>query len=55
MEIMSLLQEIHKLGTTILVVTHEMDLVERFGKRVIELNEGLVVSDGMDVECENEV
>ena len=49
LEIMSLLQEINNLGTTILVVTHEMDLVERFGKRVIELDEGLVVSDGMDV------
>jgi cell division transport system ATP-binding protein len=45
---MSLLQEINNLGTTILVVTHEQDLVERFGKRVIVLNEGLVVSDGMD-------
>ena len=49
LEIMSLLQEINNLGTTILVVTHEMDLVARFGKRVIELDEGLVVSDGMDV------
>ena len=48
LEIMSLLQEINNLGTTILVVTHERDLVERFGKRVIVLDEGLVVSDGMD-------
>ena len=48
LEIMSLLQEINNLGTTILVVTHEKDLVERFGKRVIVLDEGLVVSDGMD-------
>ena len=48
LEIMSLLQEINNLGTTILVVTHEMDLVQRFGKRVIVLDEGLVVSDGMD-------
>ena len=48
LEIMSLLQEINTLGTTILVVTHEMDLVQRFGKRVIVLDEGLVVSDGMD-------
>ena len=47
-EIMSLLQEINNLGTTILVVTHEKDLVEQFGKRVIVLNEGLIVSDGMD-------
>ena len=47
LEIMSLLQEINNLGTTILVVTHEKDLVERFGKRVIAINEGLVISDEM--------
>jgi len=46
-EIMSLLQEINNLGTTMLVVTHAKDLVERFGKRVIAINEGLVVSDGI--------
>ena len=45
LEIMSLLQEINSLGTTILVVTHEKDLVERFAKRVIAINEGLVISD----------
>ena len=48
LEIMSLLQEINNLGTTVLVVTHEKDLVERFAKRVIVLNEGLIASDGMD-------
>ena len=48
LEIMSLLQEINNLGTTILVVTHEKALVERFAKRVILLREGLVASDGMD-------
>ena len=48
MEIMSLLQEINNLGTTLLVVTHERDLVEHFGKRVISLDEGLIVHDGMD-------
>ena len=48
LEIMSLLQEINKLGTTVLVVTHEMDLVERFSKRVIAIDDGEVVSDGMD-------
>ena len=47
-EIMSLLQEINNLGTTILVVTHEMDLVERFAKRVIAIDDGLVISDGLD-------
>ena len=48
LEIMSLLQEINNLGTTMLVVTHEKDLVERFAKRVIAIDDGLVISDGMD-------
>ena len=47
-EIMALLQEINNLGTTMLVVTHEKSLVEQFNKRVIAIDEGLVVSDGMD-------
>ena len=48
LEIMSLLQEINNLGTTTLVVTHELKLVDRFHKRVIAIDEGVVVSDGMD-------
>ena len=48
LEIMSLLQEINNLGTTMLVVTHEKDLVQRFHRRVIAIDEGLIVSDGMD-------
>ena len=48
LEIMSLLQEINNLGTTMLVVTHQLDLVERFHKRVIAINDGLIVSDGLD-------
>ena len=50
LEIMTLLQEINNLGTTVLVVTHEMDLVERFAKRVIAIDDGLVVSDGLEEE-----
>ena len=53
-EIMALLQEINNLGTTILVVTHEKDLVEMFGKRVIAIDEGVVVSDGMEGYYSNE-
>ena len=49
-EIMSLLQEINNLGTTVLVVTHELELVERMHKRVIAIDEGLVISDGLDGE-----
>ena len=47
-EIMELLDEINKLGTTVLVVTHEKELVERFTRRVIAIDEGVVISDGMD-------
>ncbi|MBR4291455.1 MAG: cell division ATP-binding protein FtsE [Oscillospiraceae bacterium] len=47
-EIMSLLQEINNLGTTMLVVTHAKELVERFNKRTIVINDGLIVSDGME-------
>ena len=53
-EIMSLLEQINNLGTTVLVVTHAQDLVERFGKRVIAINDGKVVSDGMEVNFGNE-
>ena len=48
MEIMSLLQEINNLGTTMLVVTHAQELVHTFNKRTIVINDGLIVSDGMD-------
>ena len=44
-EIMSLLERINDLGTTMLVVTHEKDLVNRFSKRVIALEKGQIVSD----------
>ena len=47
-EIMSLLQEINNLGTTLLVVTHAQDLVHRFNNRTIVINDGVIVSDGMD-------
>ena len=44
-EILSLLERINDLGTTMLVVTHEKDLVNRFSKRVIALEKGQIVSD----------
>ena len=47
-ELMTLLQEINNLGTTMLVVTHEQELVRHFDKRVIAIDEGVVISDGMD-------
>ena len=43
---MRLLERINSLGTTVLVVTHEKDLVNRFDKRVVMLERGRVVGDG---------
>ncbi|MBQ8751742.1 MAG: cell division ATP-binding protein FtsE [Clostridia bacterium] len=46
-EIVQLLSEINRLGTTVLMVTHERDLVSRFNRRVIEIDEGRVIADGL--------
>ena len=48
LEIMMLLEQINALGTTVMVVTHEKELVNRFTKRVVAINEGLIICDGMD-------
>ena len=44
-EIMRLLEEINERGTTVLVVTHNMEIVERMHKRVITIKKGALVSD----------
>jgi cell division transport system ATP-binding protein len=49
-EIIELLSEINKRGTTVLVVTHEHELVKSFGKRVITIDDGRVVSDSAEEE-----
>ena len=47
LEIMTLLKRINELGTTVLVVTHERDLVNRFDERVVMLDRGRVISDAV--------
>ena len=44
-EIMKLLDETNKQGTTVVVVTHNMEIVERMQKRVITMKKGIKVSD----------
>ena len=46
-EIMELLQAINSVGTTIVVVTHERDLAQRFHKRMIVIDHGEVIDDGL--------
>lgn len=44
-EIMNLLEDINKRGTTVVVVTHNQEIVERMQKRVITIDKGVVIHD----------
>ena len=48
LELMLLFEKSNEMGTTILVVTHEKELVNALSKRVITIDGGHVISDGMD-------
>jgi cell division transport system ATP-binding protein len=45
-EIMKLLEEINERGTTVVVVTHNAEIVRKMNKRVIYIKRGQVVGDG---------
>lgn len=49
-EIMKLLEEINERGTTVLVVTHNREIVNTMKKRVITLKKGVIVSDEQEGE-----
>ncbi len=54
MDVMKLLEEINGRGTTVLVVTHNREIVNQFRKRVITMRKGFVVSDEQEGGyCEN--
>lgn len=44
-ELLDMLVTINNLGKTVIVVTHEKDLVDRYRKRVVTIDDGCVVSD----------
>ena len=44
-EIMKILDEANKRGTTVLVVTHNMEIVQAMKKRTITMNDGKIISD----------
>ena len=48
LELMLLFEKINEMGTTVMVVTHEKELVNAFSKRVITIDGGKLISDGMD-------
>ena len=49
-EIMKLLEEINRMGTTVVVVTHSQEIVDRMQKRVIVMERGCVISDEIEGE-----
>ena len=51
-EILELLTEINNMGTTVLVVTHEHELVREFHQRVIAIDSGRIVSDSAEDHVE---
>jgi cell division transport system ATP-binding protein len=54
-EIMQLLDQINRRGTTIVMVTHAKDIVDRMGKRVIAIDKGRITRDDRDGNyCEDE-
>ncbi len=54
MEIMKVLEEINKLGTTIIMVTHDTEIVDKMKKRVILLDSGRVLKDYKEGEYKHE-
>ncbi len=54
MEIMKVLDEINKLGTTIIMVTHDTEIVNKMKKRVILLDSGRIVKDYKEGEYVHE-
>ena len=46
-EIMELLKRVNALGKTVIVVTHDMEIVRSYNKRVITIEHGKIVSDGI--------
>ena len=53
-EIMKLLEEINDKGTTVVVVTHNMEIVKVMKKRVITMKKGIVVSDSKEGDYDDE-
>ena len=54
MEIVNVLDEINKLGTTIIMVTHDTEIVDKMKKRVIELNAGIIAKEYAEGEYKRE-
>jgi len=48
-DIMKLFQQFNQVGTTVIVASHDRDLIESMGLRIIELDQGAIVRDGINM------
>lgn len=48
-DIMKLFEQFNQVGTTVIVASHDRDLIESMGRRIIELDRGAIVRDGLNV------
>jgi cell division transport system ATP-binding protein len=44
-DIMQLFRQFHQIGTTVVVASHDRDLIESMGMRIVELSQGIMVND----------
>jgi energy-coupling factor transport system ATP-binding protein len=49
-EMMALIDRLNREGTTVLLVTHDLDLVAQHARRVVVMDDGLIVADGPTAE-----
>ena len=54
LEVMAVLEAINKLGTTIIMVTHDTEIVNKMKKRVIELDSGRILKEYAEGEYVHE-
>ena len=45
---MKLFEQFNQVGTTVIVASHDRDLIESMGVRIIELDQGRIVRDGIN-------
>lgn len=47
-DVMKLFEQFNQVGTTVIVASHDRDLIESMGRRIIELDRGVIVRDGLN-------
>ncbi len=50
-DIMKLFEQFNQVGTTVIVASHDRDLIESMGRRIIELDQGTIVRDGLNARA----